>query len=58
MRRTQQSFAHWLAPVCGAFDIEPDLDGIDALSGEREAEWRRIGAASFLSDDEKREAVG
>ncbi len=58
VRRTQQSFAHWLAPVWGAFEIEPDLDGIDALSGEREAEWRRIGTASFLSDDEKREAVG
>ena len=25
---------------------------------ERETEWRRIGAASFLSDDEKREALG
>ncbi|MDB5569082.1 MAG: Phage portal protein family, partial [Hyphomicrobiales bacterium] len=30
----------------------------EALASEREAEWRRIGAATFLSDDEKRAAVG
>lgn len=58
VRRTQQGFAHWLEPIFGAFGIEPDLDQIDALASEREAEWRRIGAASFLSDDEKREALG
>ena len=58
VKRTQQSFASWLRPVYGEFSIEADLDRIDALAGEREAEWRRIGAAGFLSDDEKREAVG
>ena len=35
-----------------------DADAIDGLSLDREALWRRIGAADFLSDDEKREAVG
>ncbi|GGD12376.1 phage portal protein [Aureimonas glaciei] len=35
-----------------------DADRIDGLSAEREALWARIGAAGFLSDDEKREAVG
>ena len=35
-----------------------DADRIDGLSAEREALWARIGAAEFLSDDEKREAVG
>jgi HK97 family phage portal protein len=58
VQRTQKSFAHWLEPVWGNFDIKADLDSIDALAGEREMEWRRVGAASFLSDDEKREAVG
>lgn len=28
------------------------------LSTEREALWSRVGAAGFLTDDEKREAVG
>ena len=42
----------------GAFLIQADLDRIDALAGEREMEWWRIGAAGFLSDYEKREALG
>ncbi|RYG82278.1 MAG: phage portal protein, partial [Alphaproteobacteria bacterium] len=36
----------------------PDLDRVDGLSAEREALWARIGAAGFLTEDEKREAVG
>lgn len=35
-----------------------DPDGIEALSLDREALWRRVEAAGFLSDAEKREAVG
>lgn len=35
-----------------------DPDGIGALAPEREALWRRVNAAGFLSDQEKREAVG
>lgn len=59
VRRTAQALAHWLAPAFGAgLTLDPDLDCIEALSGEREALWRRITAADFLSDDEKREAVG
>ena len=38
--------------------LQPDLDAIEALSTERESLWRRVSAAGFLSDDEKREAVG
>jgi phage portal protein BeeE len=34
------------------------VDRLDALADERTKEWTRIGAASFLTDDEKREAVG
>jgi phage portal protein BeeE len=36
----------------------PDADQVEALSSEREALWARIGAAAFLTDDEKRAAVG
>ena len=35
-----------------------DADGIDALSADRDALWARVGRADFLSDEEKREAVG
>lgn len=58
VRRTQQSVANWLAESYGPMRIEPDLDHIDALADEREAEWRRVGSATFLSDSEKREALG
>ncbi|MFC0219238.1 phage portal protein [Pseudochelatococcus lubricantis] len=59
VRRTAQAMAHWLAPAYGGgLSLDPDLDSIEALAGEREALWRRITAADFLSADEKREAVG
>ena len=56
--RVQKSFAAWLAPAFGDFTFDYDVDRLDALADERAKEWTRIGAASFLSDDEKREAVG
>jgi HK97 family phage portal protein len=57
--RSMEAIAQWLEPAFGAtLRIEPDLDRIEALSGEREALWRRIGNADFLTSDEKREAVG
>ncbi len=42
----------------GRLKLWYDADGIGALAPEREALWRRVNAAGFLSDDEKREAVG
>lgn len=48
----------WPGPNGDALRLVPDLDRIDALSGEREALWSRIGAADFLTRDEKRAAVG
>ena len=57
--RTQQSFAHWVAPVFGEdLSIDYDVDRIEALAEERASEWARVDAASFLTQDEKREAVG
>lgn len=35
-----------------------DPDQVEGLSAEREALWARVNDATFLSDDEKREAVG
>ncbi|HWE18268.1 MAG TPA: phage portal protein [Hyphomicrobiaceae bacterium] len=47
-----------LDPTYGALALRPDLDAIEALSTEREALWSRINAATFLTPDEKRAAVG
>ncbi len=48
-------------PSFGADRVGPlrvDMDQIPAFSEDRERLWSRINAADFLSDDEKREAVG
>lgn len=59
VRRTAEALAQWLAPSFGEpLRLEPDLDAIEALAEERESLWRRVSAATFLDDDEKREAVG
>ncbi|KNY22054.1 portal protein [Methylobacterium sp. ARG-1] len=56
--RTAQALAGWLEPAFGPVDLEPDLDRIEALAGQRESLWRRVEAAGFLSVAEKRAAVG
>jgi HK97 family phage portal protein len=57
--RACAAFTHWLAPAYGAaLRLDFDADRIEGLSVEREALWARLEAASFLSDDEKRKAVG
>lgn len=56
--RIHAQMAAWLSPVYGNATPLPDLDRIDALSAERDALWNRIGNASFLTEDEKREALG
>jgi len=38
--------------------LKPDLDAIEALAPEREALWTRIDKATFLTQNEKRAAVG
>ena len=57
--RIAQSVADWLSPAYGApLTLEPDLDAVEALADERESLWRRVTAADFLTEDEKRTAVG
>lgn len=51
--------SHWLDAIAGeAFELKPDLDQIAALAPEREAQWKRIAAAEFLSTAEKRRMLG
>jgi HK97 family phage portal protein len=57
--RTAAGLSSWFGEAYnGALRLAPDLDAIAGLASEREALWSRVGAAGFLSDDEKREAVG
>ncbi|PZX17717.1 HK97 family phage portal protein [Palleronia aestuarii] len=57
--RVSASIAHWLSAFSGeAVELRVDLDQIPALAVEREAQWRRIGEASFLTDAEKRSLLG
>lgn len=59
LTRTAQSLSAWLSDLYGeALRLEPDLDQVAGLAAERDALWTRVGAASFLSDEEKRQAVG
>lgn len=51
--------SNWLGQISGqAVQLAPDLDGVPALSAEREARWKRVSEAGFLSDAEKRALLG
>jgi HK97 family phage portal protein len=53
------ALSHWLSGFTGeAVELRPDLDQVPALAAEREALWRHVSAASFLTDAEKRALLG
>jgi HK97 family phage portal protein len=57
--RLASTFSNWLAPLYGdGLKLMINADGVDALSADRAAMWARVNAADFLSENEKREAVG
>lgn len=59
MARVASTVAWWLGEHLGTeIDLRPDPDQVPALAEERDQQWRRIGAASFLTDAEKRAALG
>ena len=59
LTRLLASLANWLEPDAEkGFRIEPDLDRVSGLAAERSELWNRLTAAPFLTDAEKREAVG
>jgi HK97 family phage portal protein len=59
VKRVSASLAVWLSEWTGeTVDLAPDLDAIPALASEREAQWRRVAAADFLTDEEKRRMLG
>jgi hypothetical protein len=57
--RIASALGNWLGENFGGnLRLAPDLDEVPALSIEREALWKRVGEAAFLTDDEKRAAAG
>jgi HK97 family phage portal protein len=56
---TADALSRWLLPMFNSrLELCPDIDGISALAIRNQAIWDRIEKASFLTDNEKREAVG
>jgi HK97 family phage portal protein len=58
VRRVADDLSFWLAPGFGGVTLAPDVDGVEALAEDRAALWARVGAAGFLTDEEKRGLVG
>ena len=59
LARTATALSLWFSAIDGdGLRLEPDLDAIAGLSAERDQLWARVGAADFLTDAEKRQAVG
>jgi HK97 family phage portal protein len=57
--RIAEAVTTWLAPAWGGeLKVALDLDQVSALHGEREALWKRLQGADFLTVDEKRAAIG
>ncbi|WP_188824244.1 phage portal protein [Brucella endophytica] len=57
--RTAKALGNWLGPLYGGdLRLEHDLDRVEGLSAERDALWARISGAAFLTNEEKRQAVG
>lgn len=56
---TLEALTHWLAPLYGEpLLIEGNTDEVSALAMRRDSVWERVQKAEFLSEDEKRAAVG
>ncbi len=57
--RVTAAIGAWLSTHAGAeIELKPDLDQVPALAAERDQQWKRVGAASFLTDAEKRSILG
>lgn len=57
--RTAAALSGWLSARFGeTLTLVPDRDQVTALTGERSEVWTRVKDADFLSDEEKRQAVG
>ena len=59
LSRTAEALSAWLKPVYGSsLRLTHDLDQVAGLAAERDQLWARLQAATFITDEEKRQAVG
>jgi HK97 family phage portal protein len=57
--RVNDALAHFLqAHADATLELVADLDQVEALAADRDALWKRVNEASFLTAQEKRAAVG
>ncbi|PID37135.1 MAG: phage portal protein [Rhodobacterales bacterium] len=57
--KVSATIGHWLSGFAGeAFELKPDLDQVTALGAERDAQWKRVSEATFLTEAEKRALLG
>jgi HK97 family phage portal protein len=57
--RVTAGISTWLSKFTGeAVELRPDLDQVPALAAERDQQWARVGAADFLTTNEKRVLLG
>lgn len=57
--RVTAALVDWLALYSGeVLELKPDLDQVQALASERDAQWRRVAEAEFLTTAEKRRLLG
>jgi phage portal protein BeeE len=58
-QKVTASISQWLSGLGGEpIELRPDLDQVPALAAEREAQWRRVAEADFLTEAEKRRLLG
>ena len=58
-QRVTAAVSHWLSEHTGdAVELRPDLDQVPALAAERDAQWKRVADADFLTNAEKRALLG
>jgi HK97 family phage portal protein len=59
VQKVTGALSYWLSAYSGDMaELRPDLDQVAALSVEREAQWKRVSAADFLTNAEKRALLG
>ena len=59
VKRTASALGNWLGPRFGdGIKLELNRESIEAIAPDMEKQWARVGNASFLSENEKREALG
>ncbi|MGF1545159.1 MAG: phage portal protein [Parvularculaceae bacterium] len=58
VKKTMAAMTAWLSAEFDGARLAFDPSELDALAVERDAAWRRVGAATFLSDAEKRTLLG